>query len=252
MQQVGTSSVCVDGTRTQPKGPVARALGLPCRAVAVRCPARTCRVTAMPDLVPAGLLQQASNRRSGPGCCLGQMPGAALRLTRCSSNPTPGQASRPREQRPRSPRRTGRFDGSGRWCSTFLGTMYSPTPSPPPKSRGGPTTRARPGAGEPPRDLTVRHARQRGVCGRPSSLHAGPHHRGRRATMPSTRPAVPCRHGSRHRNSSSSAYLNRRQRRELPDSAYAFPRQRKEPLSSASHVRTALSRFDQVSARQRR
>ncbi len=36
-------------------------------------------------------------------------------------------------------------------------------------------------------------------------------------------------------------------RRELPASAYAFPRQRKEPLSSASHVRAALSRFDQVS-----
>ena len=31
-----------------------------------------------------------------------------------------------------------------------------------------------------------------------------------------------------------------------PDSAYAFPAQRKEPLTSASHVRSALSRFDQV------
>ena len=40
--------------------------------------------------------------------------------------------------------------------------------------------------------------------------------------------------------------LDAAERNELPDSAYAFPRQRKEPLSSASHVRSALSRFDQV------
>jgi hypothetical protein len=33
---------------------------------------------------------------------------------------------------------------------------------------------------------------------------------------------------------------------ELPDYAYAFPAQRKEPLTSASHVRSALARFDQV------
>src|SRR5215469_18443051 len=32
----------------------------------------------------------------------------------------------------------------------------------------------------------------------------------------------------------------------LPDSAFAFPRLRKEPLVSASHVRNALARFDQV------
>jgi len=35
-------------------------------------------------------------------------------------------------------------------------------------------------------------------------------------------------------------------RNELPDSAYAFPQQRKEPLTDASHVRNALARFDQV------
>jgi hypothetical protein len=40
--------------------------------------------------------------------------------------------------------------------------------------------------------------------------------------------------------------LDAAERRGLPDSAFAFPRQRKEPLSSASHVRSALSRFDQV------
>jgi hypothetical protein len=36
------------------------------------------------------------------------------------------------------------------------------------------------------------------------------------------------------------------ERSELPDSAYAFPAQRKEPLTDAGHVRNALARFDQV------
>jgi len=33
---------------------------------------------------------------------------------------------------------------------------------------------------------------------------------------------------------------------DLPDSVYAFPRQRKEPLTDAQHVRSAVARFDQV------
>jgi hypothetical protein len=32
----------------------------------------------------------------------------------------------------------------------------------------------------------------------------------------------------------------------LPDSVYAFPKQRKEPLTDAQHVRNAIARFDQV------
>lgn len=32
----------------------------------------------------------------------------------------------------------------------------------------------------------------------------------------------------------------------LPDSVFAFPAQRKEPLTDAEHVRNALARFDQV------
>jgi hypothetical protein len=40
--------------------------------------------------------------------------------------------------------------------------------------------------------------------------------------------------------------LSATDRRELPDDAYAFGRQRKEPLTDAVHVRTALARFDQV------
>jgi hypothetical protein len=35
-------------------------------------------------------------------------------------------------------------------------------------------------------------------------------------------------------------------RSDLPDSVYAFPHQRKEPLTDAEHVRNAISRFDQV------
>jgi hypothetical protein len=35
-------------------------------------------------------------------------------------------------------------------------------------------------------------------------------------------------------------------RADLPDSVYAFPKQRKEPMTDASHVRNALARFDQV------
>ena len=33
---------------------------------------------------------------------------------------------------------------------------------------------------------------------------------------------------------------------DLPDSVYAFPKQRKEPLTDAEHVRNAVARFDQV------
>src|SRR5579864_6116609 len=40
--------------------------------------------------------------------------------------------------------------------------------------------------------------------------------------------------------------LTTSKRDDLPDSVYAFPKQRKEPLTDASHVRNALARFDQV------
>lgn len=35
-------------------------------------------------------------------------------------------------------------------------------------------------------------------------------------------------------------------RSDLPDSVFAFPSQRKEPLTDARHVRNAVARFDQV------
>ena len=36
------------------------------------------------------------------------------------------------------------------------------------------------------------------------------------------------------------------ERGDLPDSVFAFPKQRKEPMTDASHVRNAAARFDQV------
>ena len=35
-------------------------------------------------------------------------------------------------------------------------------------------------------------------------------------------------------------------KKELEDDEFAFPRQRKEPLTDARHVRNAIARFDQV------
>jgi hypothetical protein len=35
-------------------------------------------------------------------------------------------------------------------------------------------------------------------------------------------------------------------RSNLPDTVFAFPHQRKEPLTDAQHVRNAVARFDQV------
>ena len=40
--------------------------------------------------------------------------------------------------------------------------------------------------------------------------------------------------------------LSAKERESLPNSVYAFPGKRKEPLNNASHVRNAMARFDQV------
>ena len=40
--------------------------------------------------------------------------------------------------------------------------------------------------------------------------------------------------------------LDAEDRKELKDSDYAFPKERKEPLCDADHVRNAMARFDQV------
>ena len=36
------------------------------------------------------------------------------------------------------------------------------------------------------------------------------------------------------------------ERSDLPDTVFAFPKERKEPLTDAKHVRNAVARFDQV------
>jgi hypothetical protein len=40
--------------------------------------------------------------------------------------------------------------------------------------------------------------------------------------------------------------LSKADRDSLPTSAFAFPKTRKEPMTDATHVRDAMSRFDQV------
>lgn len=42
------------------------------------------------------------------------------------------------------------------------------------------------------------------------------------------------------------AGLSEKERDKLPDSDFAFPKERKEPIPDAEHVREALARFDQV------
>ncbi|HET7604678.1 MAG TPA: DUF6582 domain-containing protein [Sphingomicrobium sp.] len=40
--------------------------------------------------------------------------------------------------------------------------------------------------------------------------------------------------------------LDAKDREQLSDSDYAFPKERKEPICDADHVRNAIARFDQV------
>ncbi|HEV8407002.1 MAG TPA: DUF6582 domain-containing protein [Sphingomicrobium sp.] len=40
--------------------------------------------------------------------------------------------------------------------------------------------------------------------------------------------------------------LDAKDRQKLHDSDYAFPKERKEPINDAHHVRNAMARFDQV------
>jgi hypothetical protein len=40
--------------------------------------------------------------------------------------------------------------------------------------------------------------------------------------------------------------LSTAEKNDLPKSDFAFPEERKEPLTDASHVRNAIARFDQV------
>jgi len=49
-----------------------------------------------------------------------------------------------------------------------------------------------------------------------------------------------------HKSQDSTHELSTEDRKQLKDSTSAFPAQRKEPLNDASHVRNAITRFDQV------
>ena len=40
--------------------------------------------------------------------------------------------------------------------------------------------------------------------------------------------------------------LSEKQRDDLDEDQFAFPKERKEPLNNASHVRNAIARFNQV------
>ena len=42
------------------------------------------------------------------------------------------------------------------------------------------------------------------------------------------------------------AQLSEKKRDKLSDSDFAFPKERKEPINDADHVRAAVARFDQV------
>jgi hypothetical protein len=44
----------------------------------------------------------------------------------------------------------------------------------------------------------------------------------------------------------SMTELSEKQRDDLDEDQFAFPKERKEPLNNASHVRNAIARFDQV------
>lgn len=40
--------------------------------------------------------------------------------------------------------------------------------------------------------------------------------------------------------------VSAKEKNDLPNSAFVFPKQRKEPVTDASHLRNALARFNQV------
>lgn len=42
------------------------------------------------------------------------------------------------------------------------------------------------------------------------------------------------------------AKLTTKQRKQIPNSQFAFPKKREEPIEDASHLRDAIARFDQV------
>lgn len=54
------------------------------------------------------------------------------------------------------------------------------------------------------------------------------------------------RAGQSDHSRQSSGAMSTAEKDQLKDQDFAFPKQRKEPLTDASHVRNAVARFDQV------
>lgn len=54
------------------------------------------------------------------------------------------------------------------------------------------------------------------------------------------------RHNTTWKPATEHGKLSTREQSDLPESVFAFPKQRKEPLTDASHVRNAVARFDQI------
>lgn len=53
-------------------------------------------------------------------------------------------------------------------------------------------------------------------------------------------------HKSTRKTAKSKGELSTRTRKRLPRQTFAFPKERKEPLTDKEHVKNALARFDQV------
>lgn len=60
------------------------------------------------------------------------------------------------------------------------------------------------------------------------------------------KPAHRAASGGQGQGRRPSGGLSAQQRRRFPRETFAFPKERKEPLNDASHVRNAVARFDQV------
>ncbi len=67
-----------------------------------------------------------------------------------------------------------------------------------------------------------------------------------RRNLEKARAAQQARAEGRRATARSSPGMSTSQKNDLPDSAFAFPGERKEPLTDARHVRNAVARFQQV------
>jgi hypothetical protein len=64
--------------------------------------------------------------------------------------------------------------------------------------------------------------------------------------MAKTKVSKKAKNAKKGKQSRSSKPMTTAERKKLRTSTFAFPRERKEPLNDAKHVRNAVARFDQV------